>query len=336
MLQIAMLSFAHVHANGYARQVNEHPDTELACIWDDDPVRGREAAERYGVPFIEDMAAVLESDEIDGVVVNSETSKHTAIFLAAAEAGKHIFTEKTLTITTPDAEKVVKAIHESGVEFMISLPSRSRPETLFMKRVLDEGLIGDVTLMRARVAHSAALDRWFTPERHNAWFGDPELAGGGALFDLGCHTTDVMRWFLGEPLSVMAQINNVSGTYEADDNSVVALTFKNKALGILDTSFVHRLGPRPIEIYGTEGYVAQGWPGQGIILESTKLEAQGIQGTIIPRDLPEPAPMPMEQWVDAILHGTEPAITVEDGRNLTELLDAAYTSAREGRAVRFD
>jgi len=336
MLQIAMLSFAHVHANGYARQVNENPDTELACIWDDDPVRGREAAERYDVPFVEDMSAVLEDGAIDGVVVNSETSKHKPIFLAAAEAGKHIFTEKALTIKTPDAEDVVKAIRESGVKFMISLPNRVRPETLFMKEVLDKGLIGQVTLMRARVAHSAALDRWFTPEKRNAWFGDPELAGGGALFDLGCHTTDIMRWFLGEPASVMAQIDNVSGTYEADDNSVVAVKFKNKALGILDTAFVHRLGPRPIEIYGTEGYVARGWPGEGMILESTKLEAEGIQGTIIPRDLPEAAPMPMAQWVDAILHGTEPMITVEDGRNLTEMLDAAYTSAREGRAVVFD
>ena len=333
MLRVGMLSFAHVHANGYARQVIEHPEATLQCIWDDDVERGRAAAERYDVPFTDELAEVVESDEIDAVVVNAETIKHKQVFMAAIAAGKHLFTEKALTIKTCDADDVVNAVHESGIKFMISLPSRTRPETLFMKKVLDEGLLGQVTLMRARVAHSAALDHWFSEERHNAWFGDPKVAGGGALFDLGCHTVDVMRWFLGEPASVVARIQNFSGVYEADDNSVVVVEFKNKALGVLDTSFVHRVGPNPIEIYGTEGYVARGLPGQELVIESTKLEAAGIRGPISPRDLPDPLPSPMEQWISAILHDTPMTITVEDGRNLTELLEAAYRSAREGREV---
>ena len=71
------------------------------------------------------------------------------------------------------------------------------------------------------------------------------------------------------------------------------------------------------------------------MLTSTQLQAEGIQGYIKPTKLPDAPPHPMDQWVSAILHDTPMTITVEDGRNLTQLLEAAYASAREGREIAF-
>jgi 1,5-anhydro-D-fructose reductase (1,5-anhydro-D-mannitol-forming) len=334
MLKIAMLSFAHVHANSYARQVNENPDTMIQVIWDDDPVRGKIASEQYHVPYSADLEDVVSNPEIDAVVINSYTSQHPWVMKAALKHNKHIFTEKALTISTKDADEIVSRVHESGIKFMISLPSRTSPEILFMKDVLDKGWLGKITLMRARVAHPAALDVWFTKENHNDWFGDEELAGGGALFDLGCHTVDVMRWFMGKPKRVTALIQNFSGTYNVDDNSVIAVEFENGGLGILDTAFVHRAGPNPIEIYGTDGYLGRD-PNGGLLLNSTQLQAAGIAGYIKPTKLPNALPTPMQQWISAILHDTPMTISVEDGRNLTEMLESAYRAAREGREFIF-
>src|SRR5437660_10124767 len=98
-LGIALLSFAHVHARGYADQVREHADCAAVAIWDEDPARGGSEAEKRGIPFFESLDAVLALPEVDGVVVNSPTSMHRDILVAAANAGKHIFTEKSLTIT---------------------------------------------------------------------------------------------------------------------------------------------------------------------------------------------------------------------------------------------
>jgi len=336
MLRIAMLSFAHVHANGYARRVVDHSEAQIQCIWDDDPERGKMASERWNAPLCADLEKVVSSQDVDAVVINAETSKHPMIMKAALKCKKHIFTEKTLTIRTKEADEIVKLVNESGIKFMICLPSRTRPETLFMKEVLDKGWIGKVTLMRARVAHSAALDVWFTKEKHNDWFVDEKLAGGGALFDLGCHTVDVMRWFMGEPKSIVAKIQNFAKTYDIDDNSAIIIEFKNGALGILDTAFVHRAGPNPIEIYGTDGYIGRD-PHGGLLLVSTQLQPEGIQGYIKPdsRRLPEALPHPMDQWISAILHDTPMTITVEDGRNLTQLLEGAYRAAKEKREVEF-
>jgi predicted dehydrogenase len=253
---------------------------------------------------------------------------------AALKYKKHVFTEKALTVVTKDADEIVKLVNASGVKFMISLPSRTRPEILFMKDVLDKGLLGKITMMRARVAHMAALDKWF--HDGSAWFADDKLAGGGALFDLGCHTTDIMRWFMGAPKSMIAKIQNFSGAYPIDDNTAAIIEFKNGALGILDTSWVHRAGPNPYEIYGTDGYLGLNTaPNSGVVLSSTQLKTGDIQGYISPTNLPKALPMPMDQWIGAILHGTPMTICVEDGRNLTELLEGTYQSARSGKEVVF-
>ncbi len=332
MLRVAMLSFAHVHANGYAQHVVDHPEAEIVAIWEDDEGRGQAATERFGVPYEMDLEKVVSRDDVDAVVINAFTSQHPWVMKTALKYGKHIFTEKALCVKTEDADEIVKAVNESGIKFMISLPSRTRAETLFMRHVLDAGWLGDITMMRARVAHNAALDHWF--KGGSAWFADAELAGGGALFDLGCHTVDVMRWFMGKPKSVVAKINTYSDAYPIDDNSVIVVEFESKALGILDTAWVQRSGPNPMEIYGTKGYIGRD-PSGGLLLRSTELEPEGIQGFIKPARLPDNLPMPMDQWVSAILHGTDMTITVEDGRNLTEMLERAYQAARTGKEVQF-
>ena len=334
MVRIAMLGMAHVHANGYGDYVKKHADAQMACIWDDDPARGKAASEKFGVPWYDDLDKVCASGDVDAVVINAPTSQHPEVMKAALKHKKHVFTEKALTVATKDADEIVKLVNASGVKFMISLPSRTRPEILFMKDVLDKGLLGKITLMRARVAHMAALDKWF--HDGSAWFADDKLAGGGALFDLGCHTTDIMRWYMGAPKSMIAKIQNFSGAYPIDDNTAAIIEFKNGALGILDTSWVHRAGPNPYEIYGTDGYMSLGAaPNSGLLLNSTQLKAGDIQGYISPTNLPKALPMPMDQWIGAILHGTPMTICVEDGRNLTELLEGTYQSARSGKEVVF-
>lgn len=332
MLRIAMLSFAHVHANGYAQHVVNHPEAEISMIWEDDKGRAEAAHERFGAPVSEDLEEVLSSPNVDAVVINSYTSQHRDLMLAAVRYGKHIFTEKALAVTTRDADEIAAAVHKSDIKFMISLPSRTRPENLFVKQVLDEGLIGNITLMRARVAHSASLEHWF--HGGSAWFADAEKAGGGALFDLGCHTVDVMRWFMGEPKNVISKIQQYSYSYPIDDNSAIVVEFKNGGLGILDTAWVQRSGPNPMEIYGTEGFIGRDFTGS-LVLSGTRFQPEGIQGVIRPTRLPEALPMPMDQWISAILHGTEMTITVDDGRNLTQLLEGAYRSAAEKREITF-
>ena len=326
MTRVGMLSFAHVHANGYAEQVTKNENTELVAIWDHLEPRGQSAAETFQAPFYNDLDKVLELD-LDAVVVNVETNRHPEVMVAAARAGKHIFTEKALAITVDGCDQIIEAVEEAGVKFMISLPSRSRKELLLARKAIDDGLLGDLTFGRGRVAHSASLDQWFSGG--SAWFVDAEQAGGGALFDLGCHQMDVIRWMMGEPKKVMSIINNVSPNYAIDDNSATIIEFANKGIGVVDVAFVHRSGPNPFELFGTEGSLTMG--SGPLALTTTVLSDEEVAAYI--GSAPEGLPSAMEQWIGAIENGTEMSVTIQDGRNLTELLEAAYMSSAQNRAI---
>jgi predicted dehydrogenase len=327
MIKVAKLSFAHVHAKGYANQIQQNPETELIAVWDEEEYGGRKAAEDYNIPFYANLDDILRLDDVDAVVVDAVTADHPKVLIAAAESGKHIFTEKVLAITVDECDAIIEAVEKAGVKFMISLPSRCNADLLLAKKVVDDGLLGDLTFGRGRVAHSAGLDKWF--KGPSFWFTDAKRAGGGALFDLGCHRVDVIRWLMGEPKSAISKINNFTGNYPIDDNSVSVVEFTNKALGVIDVSWTHRSGPNMLELYGTEGSLVMGHG--DLHFETRRLSDEEKVAYIANR--PESLPTPMQQWIDAIQRDEPMTISIADGRNLTELMQAFYMSAEQGREI---
>lgn len=322
MLNVAMLSFWHVHADDYARQIAAIEGCRVAAVWDEVPARGREKADRYGVPFYEDLDALLAAPEIDAVIVDTPTNVHTEVMVKAARAGKHIFTEKVLALTVREADEIIAAVQEAGVQFMISLPRRCEQPWLYVKQAIDDGLIGTVTHVRARWSHNGAVANWLPPH-----FYDPVQCGGGALIDLGAHPVYLTDWFLGRPAAVTARLGEVAGK-GVDDNAVVILEYANGALATVEAAFVSTNCPPTVEVTGTEGTILAGFPGHPVQISGPKIG----QGWLAP-NLPPATPTPMRQWVGMITHGAAPTITIQDGRNLTELMEAAYISAREGRTV---
>ena len=118
-MNIAVLGAWHVHTMEYSTALQKNPDSTLCCLWDSDPERGTQMAEKLGVPFQPDLDAVLSDPSIEGVSVTTATSEHPQVLMAAAKAGKHIFTEKVLAFTNEEAEEIAKTVKESGIIFSI-------------------------------------------------------------------------------------------------------------------------------------------------------------------------------------------------------------------------
>jgi len=328
MLKVAMLSYWHVHAGDYTKQVQAMDDVEITAVWDEEPQRGKEWADRLGVSFEENLDTLLKREDVDAVIVNTPTNMHRDVMVAAARAGKHIFTEKVMALTVKECQDIANAVRESGVKFCISFPHRTMPHNLFAKKVVEEKLIGDVTLLRVRNAHNGAVAGWL-PER----FYNPAQCGGGAMMDLGAHPMYLARWILGEPMRISSMFNSQTGK-PVEDNAVCVIEFKNKAVAIAETGFVTPVSPFSLEIYGTEGSLFIGGPDNKVKLLSNRIKTD-LPGWIQPSELPPALPSAMRQWVDGILKGTTIHFGLEDGIQLTELMEAAYISHREGRQVEF-
>lgn len=210
-MRVALLSFWHVHAADYAKEALEHPEVELVAIWDDDEARGRREAEQRSVPFVGDLQAVLADPVIDGVILTAATEKHRELLIAAAQAGKHIFTEKVLTPRLDEAHTVMQAVSAAGVKLVVSLPRLHDSYTRTIQSVLEQKILGEPTLARVRIAHEGSLP---SDQHPNGWlppqFYDPQTAQGGALTDYGVHPLYLIRQFLGMPQEVSASYGHVN------------------------------------------------------------------------------------------------------------------------------
>lgn len=328
MLKVAMLSYWHVHAKDYVRQLKELENVEITAVWDEVAERGKREAKELGVAWEAELDKLLARDDVDAVVVNTPTNLHRQVMVAAAKAGKHIFTEKVMGLNVKECIEIADTVRQAGVKFCISFPHRTFPHNLFAKRVVEEKLIGDITLLRIRNAHDGAVANWL-PDH----FYDPISCGGGAMIDLGAHGMYLARWLLGEPLRINSMFNHYTGR-EVEDNAVSVIEFKNKAVAVTETGFVSSNSPFSLELYGTEGSLLIGGADNNIRFFSKKLESS-VQGWITPTDLPEALPSPIEQWVDGICNGGDILFGLNEGIQLTELMEGAYLSHREGRTVEF-
>ena len=327
MLRVAMVSKWHVHASWYAQQVQEAPDACVTCVWDEDPQRGEEWARELNVPFEKDYDALLRRDDVDAVLIDTPTSMHKDVIIRAARAGKHVFTEKCLCLTVKDCDEVIREMEGRGLIFTISFPQRCVGQYLFIKQMVDEGRLGDITVLRVRTSHAGALDNWLP----DYWY-DPETAGGGAMMDLGAHPMYLARWLLGKPQRIQSMFNGLTGR-AVEDNSVCTIEFENKAIAIVETSLVTPLCMPILEVYGTKGAVLA--VGKDIRM-ATRDSARLVDGGWFTPKLPPDTPSPLRQWIDAILYDKPVQFGLQEARQLTELMEKAYIADREKREVLFD
>jgi predicted dehydrogenase len=282
------------------------------------------------VPFFDNLSDLLNRSEAEAVIVTAPSSMHEEVMVACAEAGKSIFTEKVLALTAAGAERIIDAVQRHGVKLTISLPRLCENKVRFAKQAIDQGLLGQVTTVRNRLAHDGALEREGKPE---GWlpehFYHKETCGGGAMIDLGCHPMYLAHHFLGMPKTVSAQYGYVSGR-EVEDNAVVTLGYDNGAIAVVEAGFASRYSPFTIEIYGTHGCLLIG---NRIEIRSGKLDMDGCSGWIAPDRIPNNLPKLLDQWVEEILYGKPALPTIEPARALSALMEAANRSAAEGRTL---
>jgi 1,5-anhydro-D-fructose reductase (1,5-anhydro-D-mannitol-forming) len=325
VIRVAILSFWHVHADEYAREVIKHSATQLVAAWDELPERGRKEAEERGLLWYESLEELLANPDIDAVVVNAPTNIHRDVMVAAAKAGKHIFTEKVIAPTLQEVNEILAAVELNKVKLTVSLPRLNDGYTLAIQKLLKENVFGELTQARIRLSHNGATAGWL-PEH----FFNLEQCGGGALIDLGCHPMYLTRLFLGVPDSVNANYGYVSGK-EVEDNAVAILRYANGALGIVEAGFVNDHSPFSIELHGTKGSLFYGTPEAKMVYRSNLTPESANTWTEV--ELPARAISAFDQWVGHIEKGTTAKENLELALDLTKLMEAANLSVKLNRPV---
>ena len=310
MINTALIGTWHVHFDGYAREVAANGNCKFTALWDPCEEAGKKAAEKYNCEFVNDYDTLLARRDVDAVMVCTSTDLHKDVIIKAANAGKHIFTEKVLCFNEADALEVARAVKKSGVKFCISFPWKSRSDFLWLKETVDSGILGEITYCRMRNAHNGASADWL-PET----FYDKKTCGGGAMMDLGAHSMYILNWLMGEPEKASSAFTNMI-VKTVEDNAVTVFTYKNGAIGVSETGFVTGNNPFEVEVAGMKGTALMG----GFL---DKPCYNTGDGWVFPK-LPKGLPSPLKMWLDAIENGGDIPCTIDEAVALSKVMEMAY------------
>jgi len=342
-VRIGVLSHAHGHSNAYCRVMQDFDDVELVSCWDDNEQRGREAAAAFGMEFRADAEAVSDDPNIDAIIVATETNRHAQYVELAAAAGKAILCQKPLATTLDDCDHIIETVRRTGVKFSVAFQMRQDPVNRKIKELVDAKAVGEIAVVRRRHCINVLNNEaFFTgPSR---WHVDP-VSNVGMFFDDASHPADWFYWLLGQPVSVMAEIDRIVTPIDTDDTGIAVYRFGRGEMGFLFNASTTVAGVNTTEIYGDEGTIIQDYddgpstaaprPANACALRYMR---QGDKAwTEIPMDIPAAhgarignVPRP---FVDYVLGRTDATITAEEGRVSVEMVLAAYRSAQEGRRI---
>lgn len=299
------------------------------------------AAREIGCSFwTTDVEQLVSHPDVDLVDCVTPDNLHASVSLAALEAGKHIYCEKPLARTVDEAEAMAESARSSGRVHAVALPVRFAPAALRARELVDEGLLGRPISFRSSLLHSGYVD----PERPMSWRLDADRAAGGALFDLGIHNVDLIRFLVGEFASVTARVETVvperpasAGStetlpVEVDDLTLAVAELEGGAVGTLEFSRVATGisdGPA-LEVHGTDGAFRLNAVRPNRLEVFSRGKDEGFREIVVPERWPRLLFVPLHYDVaQAVMEGRPAAVTFEDGYQAQVVMEAIRTSGQK-------
>ena len=331
-------------ANFHAKAIADVPGAKLVAGYDAVPAAADRLAASTGCKAYHDLNAFLADPKIDVVTIGTPSGAHMEPAVAAARAGKHLIIEKPLEITLRRCDKIIEAADKAGVVVSTIFPSRFHDSSREMKRAVDAGRFGRLTL-------GDAIVKWYRTQQYydsGAWRGTWQLDGGGALMNQAIHSVDLLCWLMGPVAEVQAHTALLAHERIAvEDTAVATVRFANGALGVIEASTAAFPGYlKRIEIHGSEGSAvmeeedivkwdfAKAQKRDEAIHRQLSDRKSGGGGAADPAAIGHHGhARQFKDVLQAIKKGQQPLVDGPEGRRSVEIILAIYKSAETGKAV---
>jgi len=302
----------------------------LACYSRNAEARHTVASE-FGCVAADSFEEAIHWDDVQGVLLITPNHVHAEQAQACAEAGKHVFVEKPVADTLEDGLAMQSACEAAGVTLFVGHGFRRLGAARKVKRVLEEGRLGNVVLAEANFSLPGTL----TPDK---WRYYRETCPGGPLMQLGIHHADTLQYWLGPVAQVRGSFAHLATTAEIDDVGVAQLEFGNGALGMLTGSYV---SPKTyfLHLYGTEGVLEYQtdmsiWPNADRMDPATTLTLRKKSGVeqleFEPRDMLVDE---LEEFACCVQGSAQPETGALEGLQALDVILSAVRSHETGTTI---
>ena len=352
--------------------IENHPQAVITAVCGE---RERDAAEvqaKYGASarYYTDRVAMLDSGEVDGVVVCTPNDLHAPASLDALRRGIAVTCEKPIALDASEAREMAETAESKQVPGMANFPYRDNPNVALFRRLVSEGYVGTALHVTGQYHGGYGIGR------PPGWRATRERSGAGILGDLGSHLIDLVRYITGDEYaavcaSSLTLLRDGEGQLVAptrtedprvgnrnDDSCAFLAEFQSGMQGILHTSWVAYQGAmaqhQEIELYGTGGrlhFVANftGTFLRGMRDGEKEWETFPVAGVTTPEGRIREGLEPAEdifrpgrhtpsnttyRWIEAIRTGqSEISPSLTDGWQTQKVMDAVIQASAERRWV---
>ena len=319
----------------------ENKDAKLLGFYDINKERAAALAEQYGGTAYATVEELLANPDIAAVSVCAANFAHAELTIAALNAGKHVLCEKPMAITLAECEAMVEAAKKNGKFLMIGHNQRLAKAHAVARKLIVDGLIGDIVTFRTTFGHGGP-ETWSVDPGLNTWFFDKTRAAMGAMADLGIHKTDLIQFLTGQQvIRTTARVTTLdkkdaSGNLiSVDDNAICIYEMSGGAFGTMTASWTYYgAEDNSTVLYGTKG-IMRIYDDPAISIKVILADGSKISYDVeaIQTNDNQTKSGVIDLWMESLVNDKAPEISGESALAAMRAVFASIQSSETGKAV---
>jgi len=317
-----------------APAINNDPESKLVAVCHNTMEHASSFAISHGAEHAYDsIEKMLEDPELDVVLIATPNNLHAEQVIQAAEAGKHVLCEKPMALTINDCERMIETCNKNKVKLGVVFQNRYHPAHVEARRLIEAGIVGDITVAKAQYCHGApSRDIW------KGWRSDPNAVGAGALMGQSVHAIDLLRFLLDSEIVEVRAISDAELSQLNLDNMMYCLLkFENGSYGVAIGGIIAPRSDNDAVLYGKKAKITckgtVGMPLEGELLVDG--DSINIRATY-PTSNPVSALYAnvVAAFNKCIEDNTEPDFSGYNGLQMVKVARSIIESDRQGKAIK--
>ena len=301
-----------------APALRDLPSCDLVAVCRSRPELAEAFAREFGARRWYASPAELNADpEIDAVYLATPVHVHAEHAIAAAEAGKHVLCEKPLGMNVAECDRMIAACKLNNVALGVAYYRHFYPAVVRMRDIIASGEIGDVVM-----AQINAFEHFNPAPDHPRHWLVTASAGGGPMFDFGCHRLEILIDLCGPVRDVTSMVGNVAFVRDVEDTAIALLSFERGGYATLSVTHAANVSKDTLDVFGTSGSIHVPVLNEGEV-HVTRGRDKSVESLPPAANLHLPL---IEQFVEAVSAGREPGVPGEIGRAVAAIEERIYAS----------
>jgi len=319
ILKWGLIGCGDIAQKRVAPALRDLPNCELLSIARSRPDLAESFANQFGArKWYSTWQELLADSDIDAVYIATPVHLHAAQTIAAAESGKHVLCEKPMAMNVKECDEMIAACGANGVQLGIAYYRRFYPVIERIKSVIASGEIGKPVLVQINAFE------WFDPQPDHPryWLVKRELAGGGPMFDFGCHRIEALVNIFGPVKYVKSIVSKVVFSREVEDTASALFQFESGTCGVLSVTHAASEPRDTLDVFGSQGSI------NVPALNAAEMRIRTSNGERVEAHPPAAnihQPL-IEDFVEAVLTNRQPGVSGEVGLKVATIEGQIYAS----------